>query len=88
MSSPNVEHVLDQIRALTAEEQQQVRMALNSDATTPLTEVEFEQSLLEAGVISELKTPITEEALARFRAYNPIEVKGKPVSESLIEERR
>jgi len=39
-------------------------------------------------VISEVRRPFTEEDLARFRAYKPIEVKGKPVSETLIEERR
>lgn len=66
-----------------------MRIALNSEATKPpFTESDFEQSLLEAGVISELKAPITEEALARFRAYRPIEVEGKPVSQTLIEERR
>lgn len=87
--STNVERVLDQIRALTAEEQQQVRTALNSGDKKPLiTEDEFEQHLLAAGVISEVKPPISEEELARFRAYRPIEVEGKPVSETLIEDRR
>lgn len=87
--SPNVERVLDQIRALTAEEQKQVRAALIPPSTNPLiTPDEFEQHLLEAGVISEVKRPITEEDVARFRAYKPIEVKGKPVSETLIEDRR
>jgi hypothetical protein len=87
--STNVERVLDQIRELTAEEQQQVRAALISGNTKPLmTADEFEHHLLDAGVISEVKPPITEEELARFRAYKPIEVTGKPVSETLIEDRR
>lgn len=87
--STNVERVLDQIRGLTAEEQQQVWAALISGETKPLmTADEFEQHLLDAGVISELKPPITEEELARFRAYKPIEVTGRPVSETLIEDRR
>jgi hypothetical protein len=87
--STNVERVLDQIRSLTVEEQKLVRAALNSQhAKHLLTEDEFEQHLLEAGVISEVKPPIREEELARFRAYKPIEVKGKPVSETLIEDRR
>jgi hypothetical protein len=87
--STNVERVLDQIRSLTDEERQQVRAALNSRDTKPrMTEDGFEQYLLDAGVISEVKPPITEEELARFRAYKPIEVKGKPVSETLIEDRR
>jgi hypothetical protein len=78
--------VLDQIRALTAEEQQQVRTALNSG--DKISEGEFEQHLLVAGVISEVKPRISEEELARFRAYRPIEVEGKPISETLIEDRR
>lgn len=87
--STNVERVLDQIRLLTVEEQQQVRAALNSVNTNPImTEDEFEQHLLDIGVISEVKPPLTEQELARFRAYKPIEVKGKPVSETLIEDRR
>lgn len=87
--STNVERVLDQIRSLTVEEQQQVRAALNLGNTKPvMTEDEFEQHLLDAGVISEVKPPITDEELARFRAYRPIEVEGKPVSETLIEDRR
>ena len=87
--STSVERILDQIRALTAEEQQQVRAALISDDTKPpMTEDEFEQHLLDAGVISELKPTITDEDLARVRAYRPIEVTGKPVSETLIEDRR
>lgn len=87
--STNVERVLDQIRALTAEERQQVRSALNSgDRKSLITEDEFEQHLLAAGVISKVKPQISEEELARFRAYRPIEVEGKPVSETLIEDRR
>jgi hypothetical protein len=88
MMSTNVERILDQIRALTAEEQQQVRAALIPNTKPLMTEDEFEQHLLDAGVISELKPPITEEELERFRAYKPIEVTGKPVSETLIEDRR
>ena len=88
--STNVERVLEQIRALTAEEQKEIRAALNPSATTrpPMTEDEFQQHLLDAGVISELKPPMSEQELARFRAYKPIEVTGKPVSETLIEDRR
>jgi hypothetical protein len=86
--STEVERVLDQISALTDEEQQQVRAALNSNTKPLLTEDGFEQHLLDAGVISEVKPAITEEELARFRAYKPIEVKGRPVSETLIEDRR
>jgi len=85
--STNVERVLDQIRALTAEEQQQVRAALNSGDTNPLmTEDEFEQHLLATGVISSI--PSRNLGSADYSRRRPVEVKGKPVSETIIEERR
>lgn len=87
--STNVERVLDQIRSLTVEEQQQVRAALNSRDTKPLmTEDEFEQHLLATGVITEIPPPPTEADIEAFRNYKPITVEGKPVSETIIEERR
>lgn len=88
--STNVERVLDQIRTLTEEEQQQVRVALNSrDTTKPvMTEDEFEQHLLASGVITEIPPPPTKADIEAFRNYKPITVEGKPVSETIIEERR
>jgi hypothetical protein len=88
MMSTNVERVLDQIRALTAEEQQEVKAALNpSVVTKPLmTEDEFEQHLLATGVISSI--PSRNLGPADYSRRRPVEVKGKPVSETIIEERR
>jgi len=85
--STNVERVLDQIRALTAEEQAEIRAALSpSVATTPLTEDEFEQYLLAQGMISSI--PSRSLGSAEYGKRKPVEVKGKPVSETIIEERR
>lgn len=90
--STNVERVLDQIRALTVEEQQEVRAALNPSASVEaqplMTEDEFEQHLLANGVITEIPPPPTEADIEAFRNYKPITVEGKPVSETIIEERR
>ena len=88
--STNVERVLDQIRSMTAEERQQVRVALNSPETanSRVTEDEFEQHLLASGVITEIPPPLTEADIKAFRTYKPITVKGKPISETIIEERR
>ena len=88
--STNVDRVLDQIRALTPEEQHQVRVALNSSEPTHtrMTEDEFEQHLLATGVISEIPPPLTDADIAAFRNYKPICVEGKPISETIIEERR
>lgn len=88
--STNVERVLNQIRAMTAEEQRQVRVALNSTETakSPMTEDEFEQHLLASGVITEIPQAPTDAEIEAFRNYKPITVEGKPVSETIIEERR
>ena len=87
--STNVERVIDEIRSMTEEEQQQVRVALNSRDTTKsvMTEDEFEQHLLASGVITEIPPPLTEADIEAFRNYKPITVEGKPVSETIIEER-
>jgi len=44
------------------------------------------QALLAAGVISEIKPPITD--FTPYKNRKLIEVKGKPLSETIIEERR
>lgn len=89
MMSTNVERVLDEIKSMTSEEQQQIRVALNSRATTKsvMTEDEFEQHLLASGVITEISPPPTEAEIEAFRNYKPITVEGKPVSQTIIEER-
>ena len=51
----------------------------------PITEDEVEQILLAKGIISEIppRVPDDEE-----ETFEPIEVPGKPLSETIIEERR
>ena len=49
-------------------------------------EDQLDQLLLEAGVISEIPPPITD--FTPYENRQPIEVKGKPISETIIEERQ
>lgn len=60
-----------------------------SRARTPAAETEledlFEQRLLEAGLISEIKPRVPQ---LRRPDHRPIKVKGKPLSEMIIDERR
>ncbi len=89
MSSSNLERVLNDVRVLTPDEQQQLRDALDAilkNIHPRMTEDEFEQRLVERRVISAVKTPVSDST--PYRNYKPIEVKGKPVSETIIEERR
>ena len=57
----------------------------SAPATSPLTEAEFKQRLLEAGLMTSLPTP--SDATAR-PAWQPIEIEGEPLSETIIRERR
>jgi hypothetical protein len=88
----DVERVLKEIKALTPEEQRQVRAAL--DTLLPVTpkpqmsEEEFELMLVQKGILGETLEPPSGNEIESFRSYKPIEVKGKPVSETIIEERR
>ncbi len=87
--SANVEKVLAEIGALPPDEQRQVqaRLAEILPVSAPaMTEEEFEQSLLADGVISSI--PSRRLDSAEYHRRKPIEVKGKPVSETIIEERR
>ncbi len=89
MSKITFDKVLEEVRALPPEKQQQLRELLDTwltNAHSRPTEDEFEQRLHELGLLGEVKPPIT-----NFRPYQnrkPIELKGKPLSEIIIEERR
>jgi hypothetical protein len=89
MSTSNLEQVLNKVKALSPDEQQQLLNALNSilqNAPAQMTEDEFEQRMAKRGVISGVKPPITD--FEPYKQRKPIEVKGQPISETIIEERR
>jgi len=85
--------VIEEIKALTPDEQRKVKdlidsLLKNSDEAVDLMSPEdlFERRLLEAGVISEI--PKRDPASTQYEDFKPIEIKGKPLSEIIIEERR
>jgi len=84
--STDLERVLNEIKALTPAEIMQIRQRVDEllAAQTESAERTLKQSLFEAGLLSELKTP--DRDVKSFRAYQPVTVKGKPVSETIIEE--
>jgi hypothetical protein len=92
MSSTSLETVIEELKALTPAEQIKVRELIDSmlelSAETSATlspEDLLDQRLLDAGVISEIPRRITD--FTPYQNRKPIEVKGKPVSETIIEER-
>lgn len=89
MTSSNLDRIRDEVKTLTPDEQRSLRDMVDEllATTAPrMTEDEFEQHLLKKGIISRIPPRIRD---ANFYANRkPIEVRGKPVSETIIEERR
>jgi hypothetical protein len=87
--SVTFEKVLEEVKALTPDEQQRLWELLDTwlaPIPSPTKEDELDRLLLEKGVISRIPPPITD--LTPYQNRKPIEVKGKPVSETIIKERR
>jgi len=52
----------------------------------PPTEEELAQEMLREGILDQVAS--SNRDVSRYENYKPIEVKGKPISETIIEERR
>ena len=55
-------------------------------AGSPPTEEEFERELVDAGILDEHRPPSA--AIKPLPDWKPVEIKGRPLSETIIEERR
>lgn len=91
MVSANVNRVLKEVVALTLDERQQLFSLLESEHENKIEaspEDLADAALLKNGIISHIPSPPTEADIARFRNFKPVKVEGKPISESLIEDRR
>lgn len=88
MMSPSLEKMFNEVKALPAEEQQRLREFLDTllSASTAAREEMLARVLFQAGLLTELQ-PKGMNAQT-YHQYKPVQVQGKPVSESLIEERR
>ncbi|MGB9180427.1 MAG: hypothetical protein WCB68_14440 [Pyrinomonadaceae bacterium] len=87
--SASLEKVLNEVKTLSPDDLRRLREEVDRMLEPPraqMTEDEFEQMLLAKGIISSI--PSRDLDPEEFRRRQPIEVKGKPVSETLIEERR
>jgi hypothetical protein len=80
--------ILEQIKQLTPDEQQALRNALDELLGVSSSEStdEMARRWREETLIITRPPPITD--FSRYENWKPVEVKGKPVSEVLIEERR
>ncbi|MEK6299537.1 MAG: hypothetical protein AABO41_02350 [Acidobacteriota bacterium] len=89
MTTSNLDRIVEEVKALTPDEQRALREMLESSVTPAQPDVSssgFQKRLLERGIISRIPPRIRD---AEFYANRkPIAVEGKPVSEIIIEERR
>ena len=87
-----VEQIIEEIKTLSPKEQERLRDRLAEEASPggaleqDSGEEEFKRRLLAAGLIKEIKRPACDQA--GFDRYQPIRIRGKPISETIIEERR
>ena len=88
--TPNVEKVISEVQSLSNEELRELRERIDKILASPkMTEEEFDRHLLAKGIISKIPPKLSDEEIAKIREFKPIEIlDGKPVSETLIEERR
>ncbi len=80
----SVSEVLEAVRAMSPEERERVRALLDAlpDATSSTNDA-AQARLHKAGLLGETRTRV---ASTRAR-HLPVEIKGRPLSETIIEER-
>jgi hypothetical protein len=81
--------MLDEVKRLTPDEQRQLREAIDrllSPSSAPPTEEQFERELVESGLLDGVPPPPGASKPLQDRI--PIDVKGKPLSETIVEDRR
>ena len=83
-----VEQIESEVKQLSKEDLRKVRRLVESlleEAKPKISEEEFARNLYEKGIIGKPPPPITD--FSRYENYEPVKVEGKPVSETIIEER-
>ncbi|MDQ3814745.1 MAG: hypothetical protein M3347_12440 [Armatimonadota bacterium] len=89
MAIATFEEVAEAVKALTPDEQRQLYELLNTLLTNGQVqskEDELDQRLLAAGLLTRIPPPITD--FSPYQNRKLVEIKGKPLSETIIEERR
>jgi hypothetical protein len=86
-----IEQLIEQVRALPPEEKRRLRDVIDAELTTSkpasqASEEEFKRRLVQAGLLKQIKPPLSD--LQAYKDRTPVAIEGKPLSETLIEERR
>jgi len=84
------QEIVNTVRNLPLENRREVlevlRSEMNAEKNAPMSEDEVQRILFERGVIGNI--PNVADYTDADDDFEPIEIKGKPLSESVIEERR
>lgn len=91
MATLNFDQVWEAVKTLTPRQQRRLRKLLDvlRFKHHPLSpEDELQLLLLKDGVIDYIPRPPTEAEIKAFEEFKPVPIKGKPLSETVIEERR
>ncbi len=96
MTHSEFNHLLSSINSLSPEQMRQLRHELDNRLAPSVTEnrqageqqvgLQLQRELLDAGIISELRPPITD--LTPYRNRQAVPIQGEPISETVIHERR
>lgn len=87
MATVDLARIVEQLPTLKIEELRELNQMVQARLTPKVESLkreEFQRALFDAGLISKMRIP---NQIAETR-IEPIEVLGKPVSETIIEERR
>lgn len=90
MAAGLLERILEEVRTLTDEEKSRVRAEIDNllgDQERKRREGEVIRRLQAKGLLTQVPTR-KEGDVERYRAWKPVGVEGKPLSESVVEERR
>lgn len=87
MAKAILQNIIDQLTNLETEELHQLNQVITQYIAVKMqteSETAFEQALLESGLVKEIKKP----SYRNLTTEQLVKVKGKPLSETIIEERR
>ncbi len=91
MAAMNFEQVWEVVQTFTPGQRRRLRALLDTlqSRRQPLTaEEEVQLRLLRDGLVRRVLHPPTAADVRAFEDYEPISVEGKPLSETIVEERR
>ncbi|MEH2159717.1 MAG: hypothetical protein V7K38_01425 [Nostoc sp.] len=87
MALVTLQQIIKQLETLEIEELQQLNQTIQqylADKEETVKQAAFHQALIDSGFVKQIKHPVYEPVTER----RLIHVEGKPVSETIIEERR